>query len=293
MGAKEEFISLLGLKSERIYSDSELEIEFETELAHLEAYRKWLILAHANMILERKSVSEASTIDTITIAITPATNISIDSLELSSRATAAIKRMGVENLSDCVTHTRKDFTDIPIVGEKNATIIEALLAKYGLSFRDDPTSYAPNTAKETETGEREEAGEEEVIEEVKVEKPKEEKVEQPQVEEQAEEPQVKEVKTEPVVEEQSVEPIKEEPVKASAEDQCVEDSSRTFAVQEPETVYPAEVPVDVPVVDELNDSAESDNSYNPYLVDDDLEDDPNQYVYNSGDEEGEFEELEF
>lgn len=163
VSAREKLRKLIGLPEGKFLSDFEMEIEYETELAHLDYTRKWLVKAHEDWIAENEAEkAKMAAIQEIEVkgceckserAVTlpdPHT-LEIEFLNLSDKATANLKKVGIDMLSDCTAHSVAELQDL--IGIKPTSIIEKALGRYGLGLAADVPSQS------SQKGEAEEASE--------------------------------------------------------------------------------------------------------------------------------------
>ena len=163
MSAREKLRKLIGLPEGKFLSDYEMEIEYETELAHLDYTRKWLVKAHEDWIAENEAEKAkiAASQDTEVkgceckaeraVALPDPHTLEIEFLNLSDKATANLKKVGIDMLSDCTAHSVAELQDL--IGIKPTSIIEKALGRYGLGLAADVPSQS------SQKGEAEEASE--------------------------------------------------------------------------------------------------------------------------------------
>lgn len=160
VSAREKLRKLIGLPEGKFLSDYEIEIEYETELAHLDYTRKWLVKAHEDWIAEVEAekartaaIQETEVKDCEckverAVALPDPNTLEIEFLNLSDKATANLKKVGIDMLSDCSAHSVAELQDL--IGIKPTSIIEKALSRYGLGLAADAPS---------QNGEAEEASE--------------------------------------------------------------------------------------------------------------------------------------
>ena len=163
VSAREKLRKLIGLPEGKFLSDYETEIEYETELAHLDYTRKWLVKAHEDWIAEAEAekANIAASQDTEVkgceckaeraVALPDPHTLEIEFLNLSDKATANLKKVGIDMLSDCTAHSVAELQDL--IGIKPTSIIEKALGRYGLGLAADGPSQS------SQKGEAEEASE--------------------------------------------------------------------------------------------------------------------------------------
>lgn len=154
MNARERLRKLIGLPDDRCLTDVEMEIEYETEIAHNDAYRKWLEITHEAWIAEReaeKKKEEENILSCNQTESVPASelpdpsSLKIEYLNLSNRANTNLDKAGIRMLSDCTEHTKAEIENL--IGLRPAAVIEMTLARYGLGFRsDDAVQEQPEPA---------------------------------------------------------------------------------------------------------------------------------------------------
>lgn len=163
VSAREKLRKLIGLPEGKFLSDFEMEIEYETELAHLDYTRKWLVKAHEDWIAENEAekAKVAASQETEVkgceckaeraVALPDPHTLEIEFLNLSDKATANLKKVGIDMLSDCTAHSVAELQDL--IGIKPTSIIEKALGRYGLGLAADVPSQS------SQKGEAEEASE--------------------------------------------------------------------------------------------------------------------------------------
>lgn len=129
MTPKEKLKKLIGLPEEKFFSDEELEIEYETEIAHLNSYRSWLEKLHNEW--QKTKDCTPSVPSTNTMGKLPRST-SVDFLNVSSKATKALKKLGIKVMSDFEKFTEEQL--VPVIGVRPVKVISAALDKYGVSF---------------------------------------------------------------------------------------------------------------------------------------------------------------
>ena len=163
VSAREKLRKLIGLPEGKFLSDFEMEIEYETELAHLDYTRKWLVKAHEDWIAEHEAEKAKIAASQETevkgceckaeraVALPDPHTLEIEFLNLSDKATANLKKVGIDMLSDCTAHSVAELQDL--IGIKPTSIIEKALGRYGLGLAADVPSQS------SQKGEAEEASE--------------------------------------------------------------------------------------------------------------------------------------
>ena len=163
ISAREKLRKLIGLPEGKFLSDYEMEIEYETELAHLDYTRKWLVKAHEDWIAENEAekakMAASQEIEVKgceckaerAVALPDPHTLEIEFLNLSDKATANLKKVGIDMLSDCTAHSVAELQDL--IGIKPTSIIEKALGRYGLGLAADVPSQS------SQKGEAEEASE--------------------------------------------------------------------------------------------------------------------------------------
>ena len=163
ISAREKLRKLIGLPEGKFLSDFEMEIEYETELAHLDYTRKWLVKAHEDWIAENEAekAKMAAIQETEVkgceckaeraVVLPDPHTLEIEFLNLSDKATANLKKVGIDMLSDCTAHSVAELQDL--IGIKPTSIIEKALGRYGLGLATDVPSQS------SQKGEAEEASE--------------------------------------------------------------------------------------------------------------------------------------
>ena len=161
--AREKLRKLIGLPEGKFLSDYEMEIEYETELAHLDYTRKWLVKAHEDWIAEAEAEKAKIAASQETevkgceckteraVALPDPHTLEIEFLNLSDKATANLKKVGIDMLSDCTVHSVAELQNL--IGIKPTSIIEKALGRYGLGLAADAPSQS------SQKGEAEEASE--------------------------------------------------------------------------------------------------------------------------------------
>ena len=163
ISAREKLRKLIGLPEGKFLSDFEMEIEYETELAHLDYTRKWLVKAHEDWIAENEAekakmaaiqeteVKGCECKSERAVTLPDPHTLEIEFLNLSDKATANLKKVGIDMLSDCTAHSVAELQDL--IGIKPTSIIEKALGRYGLGLAADAPSQS------SQKGEAEEASE--------------------------------------------------------------------------------------------------------------------------------------
>lgn len=152
MSAREKLRTLLGLPEGKYLTDVEMQIEYETELAHTEAYRRWLEKTHDEWVQETKGepVVEPSPIVQQGNMMDPKT-IDVEFLNLSNKATMNLRKIGINSLYDCVNHTEEELNKL--LGLKPTKTVEISLERYGLTLKSANASVAEPENSETEEDE--------------------------------------------------------------------------------------------------------------------------------------------
>ena len=170
VSAREKLRKLIGLPEGKFLSDYETEIEYETELAHLDYTRKWLVKAHEDWIAENeaeKAKMAASQETEVkgceckaerTVALPDPHTLEIEFLNLSDKATANLKKVGIDMLSDCTAHSVAELQDL--IGIKPTSIIEKALGRYGLGLAADVPSQSSQNSQKSEAEEASESADE-------------------------------------------------------------------------------------------------------------------------------------
>ena len=163
MSAREKLRKLIGLPEGKFLSDFEMEIEYETELAHLDYTRKWLVKAHEDWIAENEAekAKMAAIQETEVkgceckaeraVVLPDPHTLEIEFLNLSDKATANLKKVGIDMLSDCTAHSVAELQDL--IGIKPTSIIEKALGRYGLGLAADVPSQSSQKGKAEEASE--------------------------------------------------------------------------------------------------------------------------------------------
>lgn len=163
ISAREKLRKLIGLPEGKFLSDFEMEIEYETELAHLDYTRKWLVKAHEDWIAENEAekakmaaiqeteVKGCECKSERAVTLPDPHTLEIEFLNLSDKATANLKKVGIDMLSDCTAHSVAELQDL--IGIKPTSIIEKALGRYGLGLAADVPSQS------SQKGEAEDASE--------------------------------------------------------------------------------------------------------------------------------------
>ena len=137
VSAREKLRKLIGLPEGKFLSDFEMEIEYETELAHLDFTRKWLVKAHEDWIAENEAekakmaaiqeteVKGCECKSERAVTLPDPHTLEIEFLNLSDKATANLKKVGIDMLSDCTAHSVAELQDL--IGIKPTSIIEKAL----------------------------------------------------------------------------------------------------------------------------------------------------------------------
>lgn len=137
MTPKEKLKKLIGLPEEKFFSDEELEIEYETEIAHLNSYRSWLEKLHDEWQKTKDYSSSLPNISANTTGKLPGST-SVDFLNVSTKATRVLKKLGIKVMSDFEKFTEEEL--IPAIGFRPVKVISSALEKYGVSFSTEKIS---------------------------------------------------------------------------------------------------------------------------------------------------------
>ena len=171
VNAREKLRKLIGLPEGKFLSDYEIEIEYETELAHLYFTRKWLVKAHEDWIaeVEAEKARIAASQDTEVkgcecksergVSLPDPHTLEIEFLNLSDKATANLKKVGIDMLSDCTAHSVAELQDL--IGIKPTSIIEKALGRYGLGLAADVPSQSSQKGEAEEASKSADEGKEE------------------------------------------------------------------------------------------------------------------------------------
>lgn len=133
MDAKTRLAKLMRISDPTKLSDEELAIEYETELANIDSYRKWLTFLHEEW--HRESIAEKQAADPLMTedgqTYNPAV-FSIEKMGLSKKATSALMQMGIETFGDFEDVDPQVLEAIAAIGHRNVEVIERILTAYGL-----------------------------------------------------------------------------------------------------------------------------------------------------------------
>lgn len=140
MTPKEKLKKLIGLPEEKFFSDEELEIEYETEIAHLNSYRSWLEKLHNEW---QKTKDYTSSVPSTNAMGKLPRSTSVDFLNVSSKATKALKKLGIKVMSDFEKFTEEEL--VPAIGVRPVKVISAALEKYGVSFSTEKITNTLDT----------------------------------------------------------------------------------------------------------------------------------------------------
>ena len=135
MDLRKRLKALMGIKEEqRSVSDDQLEIEYETELANIDSYRRRLVALHKEW--EKELASERAEANALTDEdgqeYNPAKFV-VERMGLSNKATMALKQMGLLTFGDFEHADAKALEDQAIIGRKNVQTIDRILEAYGLN----------------------------------------------------------------------------------------------------------------------------------------------------------------
>lgn len=133
MDAKTRLAKLMRISDPAKLSDEELAIEYETELANIDSYRKWLTYLHEEW--HREAAAEKQATDPLMTedgqTYNPAV-FSIEKMGLSKKATSALMQMGIETFGDFEDVDPQVLEAIALIGHRNVEVIERILTAYGL-----------------------------------------------------------------------------------------------------------------------------------------------------------------
>ena len=134
MDSRKRLKALMGIKEEqRSVSDDQLEIEYETELANIDSYRRRLVVLHKEW--EKELASERAEANALTDEdghdYNPAKFV-VERMGLSNKATMALKQMGFHTFGDFEHADAKALEEQAIIGRKNVQTIDRILEAYGL-----------------------------------------------------------------------------------------------------------------------------------------------------------------
>lgn len=159
MDSRTRLKALMGIKEEKgPISDDHLEIEYETELANIDSYRRRLVTLHQEW--EKELAAEKAETGVLTDEdghdYNPATFV-IEKMGLSNKATMTLKQMGFLTFGDFEHADAKALEEQVLIGRKNVQTIDRILEAYGLK----PLEYS-NPEDEVQSEDDEQATEQEV-----------------------------------------------------------------------------------------------------------------------------------
>ena len=162
MDSRTRLKALMGIKEEKgPISDDHLEIEYETELANIDSYRKRLVALHQEW--EKELAAEKAETGVLTDEdghdYNPATFV-IEKMGLSNKATMTLKQMGFLAFGDFEHADAKALEAQVLIGRKNVQTIDRILEAYGLK----PLDYS-NAEDEVESEDDEQATEQDTEQE--------------------------------------------------------------------------------------------------------------------------------
>lgn len=162
MDSRTRLKALMGIKEEKgPISDDHLEIEYETELANIDSYRKRLVALHQEW--DKELAAEKAETGVLTDEdghdYNPATFV-IEKMGLSNKATMTLKQMGFLTFGDFEHADAKALEAQVLIGRKNVQTIDRILEAYGLK----PLDYS-NTEDEVESEDDEQATEQDTEQE--------------------------------------------------------------------------------------------------------------------------------
>lgn len=234
MDSRTRLKALMGIKEEKgPISDDHLEIEYETELANIDSYRKRLVALHQEW--EKELAAEKAETGVLTDEdghdYNPATFV-IEKMGLSNKATMTLKQMGFLTFGDFEHADAKALEAQVLIGRKNVQTIDRILEAYGL----EPLEYS-NPEDKVESEDDEQATEQDTEQEPPV---QEESVQESPVHEEA-------VVQEPPVHEEAVQDgeITAESTEASPETMVEDDGEEDVEVEDDldeEDIYPEDMP---------------------------------------------------
>ena len=134
MDSRTRLKALMGIKEEKgPISDDHLEIEYETELANIDSYRRRLVALHQEW--EKELAAEKAETGVLTDEdghdYNPATFV-IEKMGLSNKATMTLKQMGFLTFGDFEHADAKALEAQVLIGRKNVQTIDRILEAYGL-----------------------------------------------------------------------------------------------------------------------------------------------------------------
>lgn len=138
MDSRTRLKALMGIKEEKgPISDDHLEIEYETELANIDSYRKRLVALHQEW--EKELAAEKAKTGVLTDEdghdYNPATFV-VEKMGLSNKATMTLKQMGFLTFGDFEHADAKALEAQVLIGRKNVQTIDRILEAYGLKPLD-------------------------------------------------------------------------------------------------------------------------------------------------------------
>ena len=185
MDSRTRLKALMGIKEEKgPISDDHLEIEYETELANIDSYRKRLVALHQEW--EKELAAEKTETGVLTDEdghdYNPATFV-IEKMGLSNKATTTLKQMGFLTFGDFEHADAKALEAQVLIGRKNVQTIARILEAYGLkpleySNPEDEVQSEDDEQDTEQDTEQETSVQEEVVQEAAV-------VQEPPVHEEA------------------------------------------------------------------------------------------------------------
>lgn len=178
MDSRTRLKALMGIKEEKgPISDDHLEIEYETELANIDSYRKRLVALHQEW--DKELAAEKAETGVLTDEdghdYNPATFV-IEKMGLSNKATMTLKQMGFLTFGDFEHADAKALEAQVLIGRKNVQTIDRILEAYGLK----PLDYS-NTEGEVESEDDEQSTEQDTEQDTEQKPPVQEEVVQEEV----------------------------------------------------------------------------------------------------------------
>ena len=178
MDSRTRLKALMGIKEEKgPISDDHLEIEYETELANIDSYRKRLVALHQEW--DKELAAEKAETRVLTDEdghdYNPATFV-IEKMGLSNKATMTLKQMGFLTFGDFEHADAKALEAQVLIGRKNVQTIDRILEAYGLK----PLDYS-NTEGEVESEDDEQSTEQDTEQDTEQKPPVQEEVVQEEV----------------------------------------------------------------------------------------------------------------
>ena len=178
MDSRTRLNALMGIKEEKgPISDDHLEIEYETELANIDSYRKRLVALHQEW--DKELAAEKAETGVLTDEdghdYNPATFV-IEKMGLSNKATMTLKQMGFLTFGDFEHADAKALEAQVLIGRKNVQTIDRILEAYGLK----PLDYS-NTEGEVESEDDEQSTEQDTEQDTEQKPPVQEEVVQEEV----------------------------------------------------------------------------------------------------------------